>query len=55
MLKEIKKNDEVITSGGVYGTVINVKDTTVILRIDDNVKVEILKNFISVVRKSAAS
>lgn len=52
MLKNLKKNDEVITSAGIYGTVVNVKDTTVILRIDENVKIEILKDFISTVRKS---
>lgn len=54
MLKNLKKNDEVITAGGIYGTIVNVKDATVILRIDDNVKIEIQKDFISVVRKSAA-
>ncbi len=54
MLQALKKNDEVVTAGGIYGTVVNVKDTTVILRVDDNVKIEIQKEFISVVRKSAA-
>ncbi len=55
MLQALKKNDEVITAGGIYGTVINVKDNTVILRIDENVKIEIQKDFISVVRKSVNS
>ena len=36
MLKALAKNDEVVTSGGIHGTVINVKDTSVVLRIDDN-------------------
>ena len=40
MLKNVKKNDEVVTVGGVHGTVVNVKDTTVIVRVDDNVKIE---------------
>ncbi|MDP2938983.1 MAG: preprotein translocase subunit YajC [Candidatus Omnitrophota bacterium] len=55
MLSNLKKNDEVITSSGIYATVVNVKDATVILRIDENVKIEILKDFISSVRKSANS
>lgn len=54
MLKGLKKNDEVITAGGVYATIVNVKENTVILRIDDNVKIEIQKDFISAVRKSAS-
>lgn len=47
MLKELNKNDEVVTSGGIHGTVINVKDKTVILRIDENVKIEIEKSCIA--------
>ena len=51
MLANIKKNDEVITIGGIYGTVINVKDASVILRVDDNVKIEFQKNAISTIKK----
>ena len=53
MLKNIKKNDEVVTSGGIYGVVINLKDKTVTLRIDDNVKVEIERSAISRIEKVA--
>ena len=55
MVADLKKNDEVITSSGIYGTIINVKDTSVVLRIDDNVKIEIQKDFIAVIRKSASA
>jgi len=41
MLKQLKKNDEVVTSGGMFGTVVNVKPNAVTLRIDDNVRVEV--------------
>lgn len=47
MLTELNKNDQVVTSSGIHGTVINVKDKTVILRIDDNVKIEIEKKSIA--------
>ncbi len=53
MLNKIKKNDEVVTTGGMYGVVLNVKDKTVTLRIDDNVKVEIDRSAISRVEKAA--
>lgn len=48
MLANLNKNDEVVTSGGIHGTVIAVKDKTATLRIDENVKIEIEKNCIAV-------
>ena len=53
MLKNIKKNDEVVTAGGLHGVVINLKDKTVTVRIDDNVKVEIERSAISRIEKIA--
>jgi preprotein translocase subunit YajC len=53
MLSEIKKNDEVITSGGVHGTIVNIKDKTYSLRVDDNVKIEVSKSAIATVKKRA--
>lgn len=53
MLKNIKKNDEVVTTGGIYGVVLNLKDKTVTVRIDDNVKVEIERNAISRIERIA--
>ncbi len=52
MVSELKKNDEVITSGGIHGTIVNVKENSVVLRIDDNVKIEVQKNAIGTLKKS---
>jgi len=52
MLGKLNKNDEVVTSSGIHGTIVNVKDKTLTLRIDDNVKVEIEKNCISFLKKT---
>ena len=52
MVSELKKNDEVVTGGGIHGTVLNVKDNTLTLRIDENVKIEINKSAVSVLKKS---
>ena len=52
MLAKLDKNDEVITSGGVHATVVSVGEKTVILRIADNVKIEIEKGSIQTVKKS---
>ena len=52
MISELKKNDEVVTNGGIHGVIANVKDSTLTLKIDDNVKVEINKSSIAYVKKS---
>ena len=51
MVSSLKKNDEVITSGGVHGTILNVKDNTVMLRVDDNVRIEVQRSSISTIKK----
>ncbi|MFA5310996.1 MAG: preprotein translocase subunit YajC [Candidatus Omnitrophota bacterium] len=51
MLSNMAKNDEVVTASGIHGTIINVKDKTVILRIDENVKIELEKNCIAFIKK----
>lgn len=49
--KEIKKQreamkpgDQVVTSGGIYGKVKDIKDTTIIIEIADNVRIKVDKN-----------
>ncbi|MDP2923053.1 MAG: preprotein translocase subunit YajC [Candidatus Omnitrophota bacterium] len=51
MLNNLKKNDEVVTLGGMHGTIINVKEKTFVLRVDDNVKIEVDKSAISYIEK----
>jgi preprotein translocase subunit YajC len=41
MVKGLKKHDEVVTVGGLFGTVMNVKPESITLRVDENVRVEI--------------
>ena len=55
MVKNLKKHDEVVTSGGVIGTVVNVKPETITLRVDENVRIEVERQAISRVIKSKAS
>ena len=54
MLAALKKNDEVITAGGIHGTIANVKDASVTLKVDDNVKIEVQKSSIASVRRKAS-
>lgn len=50
MLENLKKGDKVITSGGEYGVVEEVKTSTVVLKISENVKVKYGKAYIAAVR-----
>jgi len=51
MLDNLAKNDEVVTSAGIHGTIVNVKDKSVIMRIDDNVKMEVEKSSVAYIQK----
>ena len=54
MVAGLKKNDEVITAGGIHGTIVNVKEHSVTLKVDDNVKVEVQKHSISAMKRKAS-
>ncbi len=47
MLESIRKGDKVMTSGGIYGTIAGVKDNAFILKIADNVKIEVAKSAVA--------
>jgi preprotein translocase subunit YajC len=47
MLKSLKVGDRVVTSGGLYGTIVQGGDHTVKLEIADKVRVEIGRTFIA--------
>ena len=51
-LSKLQKNDQVVTSGGIHGTIVNVKTDTVIVRVDDNVKLEVDREAITSVKTS---
>jgi preprotein translocase subunit YajC len=52
MIAQLKKNDEVITAGGIHGTIVNVKETTVVLKVDEGVKIEFDKTAVAAIEKS---
>lgn len=55
MLSQVSKGDKVVTTGGLHGTIAGVKDTSVILKIADNVKVEVNRSAISQIVSSKSS
>jgi len=51
LIKSVKTGDKIITSSGIHGMVSNVKETTIIVKIADNVKIELEKSSVASVAK----
>jgi len=49
LISSIKTGDKVITNAGIHGMISNVKETTVLLKVADNVKIEIDKASVATV------
>jgi preprotein translocase subunit YajC len=47
MLSALKKGDKVVTIGGIHGTIQSVKEQSVVLKVDDNTKIEFNRSAIS--------
>jgi preprotein translocase subunit YajC len=47
MIEAVKKNDKVVTIGGIHGTVTQVDDTSVLVQIDTNTKIRVEKTALS--------
>ena len=53
MISSLKKGDRVVTAGGIHGVIQSVKDSTVIVKVDENVKLEFNRASISAVISQA--
>ncbi|MCF7878365.1 MAG: preprotein translocase subunit YajC [Candidatus Omnitrophica bacterium] len=51
MIANLKKNDQVVTSGGIHGTIVAVKDKTFMVRVDEGTRVQVDKNTIAYLKK----
>lgn len=40
----LAKGDKVVTTGGIYGKIVDIKDNTILLQVDDNVKIKVDKS-----------
>ena len=54
MLSALKKGDKVVTIGGIHGVISSVKENTVIVKVDDDCKIEFNRTAISTVELSDA-
>ena len=55
MLAAMKKGDRVVTIGGIHGTIVTVKDQTVVIKVDDSARIEFSKSAISTVTSKDAA
>jgi len=53
MLGQLKKGDKVTTIGGLHGTIVEITDDTVVLRVNDTMKVTFERSAINNVVDSA--
>jgi preprotein translocase subunit YajC len=54
MIKALTTGDEVLTAGGIYGAITNIKDDRLVVRIAEGTKVEISRAFVQAVTKKAS-
>lgn len=47
MRSELQKNEKVVTNGGIIGTIYSIKGDVVVLKVADNVKIEVTKSAIT--------
>ncbi len=53
LLKNLKTGDKVVLSSGILGIIANVKEKTIVLKVADNVKIEVLRTSVSGVTKAS--
>jgi preprotein translocase subunit YajC len=51
LISSLKTGDRVVTAAGIHGMITNVKETTVTVKVADNVKLEMEKSAVSTVVK----
>jgi preprotein translocase subunit YajC len=51
LISSLKTGDHVVTNAGIHGLIANVKETTVMLKVADNVKIEVEKSAVTNVQK----
>ncbi len=52
-MARLKSGDKIVTAGGIHGIITNVKAETVVVRIAENVRIELQKGSVSTILKAA--
>jgi preprotein translocase subunit YajC len=51
MISNLKSGDKVVTSGGIYGTIVGFKDDRIQLRVAENVRIELSRNAVTALQQ----
>ena len=50
MIDELERGDQIVTSGGIHGVIQNLKDDTIVLKVAENVKIEVSRGAVARVK-----
>jgi len=53
MVSSLKKGDKVVTTGGIHGTIVGIKDDVAVIKIAEEVKIEVSKSCVAAVKESS--
>jgi len=51
MLNNLQRGDKVLTRGGIYGIVADIKEQVLVLKINENSKIEVERSYVDTVQK----
>lgn len=49
LVSQLRKGDKIVTNGGIYGTVVDAKEHIIVLKIAEDVKIELVKSAVATV------
>ena len=55
MLASLQTGDEIVTNGGIFGVITNVKEDRFVVRVSENTKIEVGKGFVQTVLKRSGA
>ncbi len=50
MIDELEKGDQIVSSGGIHGVIQGIKDDIIVVKVAENVKMELSRNAVSRVK-----
>lgn len=50
MIDQLQKGDAIVTSGGIHGIITNLKDDVIVVKVAENVRIELSRSAVSRVK-----
>ena len=52
MIDELEKGDQIVTNGGIHGVISNIKDDILVVKVAENVKIDVSRSAVQRVKNS---